>query len=100
MNKTKINAIVNIFSFFFLLPSAVSGFVLLLVLPSNQGAGFGRGYLDSPSFWLGLERHSWVKMHNLTSVIFVLLMVIHLFLHLPWIKNINNCFRSSVNKNK
>ena len=71
----KANTIVDIVAFFVFLISAFSGFVLL----------------GDVSF--GLARHDWKGIHNISSIIFVILVVIHLVLHWRWVKNIPKILR-------
>ncbi len=80
MNINKAKLIVDLLMFIDFIIIALSGFVLWIMLPSGSGAGkFG-----SESA-LGLLRHEWISMHNLTSVVLIVLLIIHLILNRRWI---------------
>jgi hypothetical protein len=83
----KANMIVNIISFFVAIASFFSGVVLWNVLPSSEGFRGGRGEAVNNLFF-GFDRHSWVDIHNVSSLIFIGLIIIHLILHWYWIKNL------------
>ena len=84
MQRIKINIIVNALSSLALLLVTITGIVLWVFLPGSQGAGHS-------SLW-GLDRHIWKNWHNLSGVIFTILMLIHLVLHASWIKAAPKCF--------
>ncbi|MDD4625083.1 MAG: DUF4405 domain-containing protein [Candidatus Paceibacterota bacterium] len=88
----KINAIVDISSFFAALASFLSGIVTWKILPFGQGFKGGAGDPGS-DFFLSLARHSWMDVHIISSLIFVALVVIHLALHWHWIKNLPKMFK-------
>lgn len=83
MNKLKTNIIVDVILFLFFIVSVFSGIVLLVFLKER---GFQGGKILENLF-LGLNRIEWIKMHNISSVGFVILTIIHLFLHGDWIKH-------------
>jgi hypothetical protein len=65
---------------------ALSGFILWFILP--RGGGRFSGFL--------LLRDQWLRMHDLTSVILILLLLIHLMLNWMWIKCMfRNVFKKS-----
>ena len=86
MNRVKLNLLVNILSFFAFLISTITGLVLWQVLPGGYGFRGGRSPL-SDGIFLGLARHDWLDLHNLSSIIFVALVAIHIVLHRRWIKS-------------
>ncbi len=77
MNK---NYIIDIASFFAFVVSAVSGFLLHFMNPKNI-------------IWFA--RHAWYDIHLWSSIIFIILMLIHIILHFSWMwcmtKNIFAC---------
>lgn len=78
MKKIKLNAWINILMVIVFIPIAVSGVVLKYDLPKgSKRAG--------EAFW-GLIRHDWLTMHDITSLIFTILIITHLLLHLKWIQ--------------
>ena len=86
MKKIKLNAYVNILSLISLILSAISGLILLWVLPNGTG--------KLGAIFLNISRHYWVYLHNYSSLIFLGFMVLHLLLHFNWIKNLFNILKS------
>lgn len=91
--KTKINLIINIISFICFLVISFTGIVLWRVLPSGSGFQGGRGFTEDNIF-LGLFRHQWNDIHNYIGLLLIILVLLHLALHWPWVKNIPKLFRS------
>lgn len=87
MKRTKLLALVNIASFIIILVSAFSGIVLWQILPQGNGWQGGRN-ISTSNYFLGLSRGDWSNIHNVSSLIFILLIIIHLFLHWSYIKNL------------
>lgn len=85
MKRVQINAIVDICALICFIPSLVSGVVLYFVLPTG-----GRW---SPVDFAGITRAGWLNIHDLWSFAFAALLIIHLVLHLGFIRNIPVCFR-------
>jgi cytochrome b subunit of formate dehydrogenase len=86
MNKNNVKFLVDFLMFIDFLILAVSGFVLWFFLPSGSGKS---------SIFL-LFRNQWLKMHDLTSVILIVLLLIHLILNWTWIKCMfRNIFKKS-----
>jgi hypothetical protein len=88
-----VNFIVDLIAFLDLLVLAGTGVILKWVLPPGSGGGHshgqgfrgGRGPVEVKTL-LGLGRHDWGDIHFHVSLLFVLLMLIHLILHWNWIK--------------
>lgn len=77
MKKIKINAINNILIFISFVLIAISGLVLKFELPQkNRGAGL---------FW-GWQQHDWLAVHDITGLVFTILIIVHLLLHVKWIR--------------
>lgn len=76
MRKADVNLIINVAAFILFLLLASTGLLIWLVLPS------GHGYL---TVW-GMNRHAWGDIHFWIAISFLVLIVIHLFLHWSWIK--------------
>jgi len=76
--NVKFNAVVNILSLLFFIISAFSGFVLMFLFPPGGGG----------LTFLGFVRHKWINIHTQSSVIFILLVVVHLMLHWNYFKNL------------
>jgi len=75
----KVNKWVNILSFFFFVVSLKSGIILWLFLKPYQG-GRNNDFL--------LSKGLWSDIHLYSSLIFVFLVIIHLFLHKHWFINL------------
>lgn len=74
MKRIVLNAVVDICCLTALIPSAISGLVLHFVLPSG---GRGSGWMQ----FLSIPRNQWVAIHNNSSLLFIVLLVLHLLLH-------------------
>ena len=92
MKKTKLNIFVDIVAFLAFLVSLISGLVLWQVLPSGEGFQGGRGELTEKIF-LGMERHDWLEIHDISSLLFAVIVLLHIILHWNWIKNIPKMLR-------
>jgi hypothetical protein len=100
MRLVTINATVDLLALIAFIPTFISGAVLLWILPSGSGGFFGRGGLASgANIFLGLHQQTWVNIHDLTSMIFTILLVVHLFLHWRYFRNIDRYFKAK-NKDK
>jgi hypothetical protein len=100
MRLVTINATVDILALVAFIPAFITGAVLLWVLPSGSGGFFGRGGLASgANIFLGLNRQTWVNIHDVWSMLFTLLLVVHLILHWRYFRNIDRCFKAK-NKDK
>jgi hypothetical protein len=94
MRRTTLNFVVDAISLVDLLLLAATGVILKWVLPPGTG-GHGQGFRGGrgehiKDLW-GLGRHDWGDVHFVLSLLFVFLMLVHLFLHWTWIKT---CFAS------
>lgn len=86
MKRVKVNFIIDLAALVTFCISLVSGLVLYLVLPTG-----GRW---SPASFAGLTRSTWLNMHNLWSLAFAALVIIHLLLHLNFFtRAVPVCFR-------
>jgi hypothetical protein len=75
MKRVTINALVDTVCLLTFIPSLITGLVLFLVLPSGGGKGSGW------TIYLGITRTEWANLHNVTSLVFAALLIIHLLLH-------------------
>jgi hypothetical protein len=91
MRKITVNIVVDIGCLVTFIPSLISGLVLFLILPSGSGRGPG------PGVYLGITRDQWLNLHDVTSLLFVALVIIHMVLHWTYFRNIRKCFRSKQN---
>jgi hypothetical protein len=90
MRRTTVNFIVDAIAFVDLLCLAATGVILKFVLPPGSGGGHGYGYRGGRGpaeikELLGLGRHDWGDVHFILSLVFIALMLLHLFLHWRWI---------------
>lgn len=91
MRRSSINFVVDLISFVDLLVLAFTGAIMKWVLPPGTGGRGrelhgGRGRESIELFW-GLGRHDWGAVHFWLAVVFIVLMVVHIFLHWKWIKS-------------
>jgi hypothetical protein len=94
MKTVKLNAIIDIASLIMLVPVMISGAVTLWILPSG-GSGFQGGSGDiSSMIFLGMTRQEWRDIHDITGMLFFILVAIHLFLHFRYFRNIGRCFET------
>ncbi len=77
MNKASIIKLTDLISFIGLLALISTGALLKFSLPPGSGWA---------SVW-GLTRHEWGDIHFYISILFLVLMSVHLFFHLKFIKN-------------
>ena len=84
MKKARLNIIVNLISLLSLIIVSISGFVLLII--------FSRG---GATFFLNLSRFQWLRMHDVSSILFIILMLVHIILHWSWFKNLPKLWKNS-----
>jgi len=92
IKRMTVNFIIDLAGFIDLLGLIFTGFIIKYVLPPGSGGGHGYGYRGGRGpaegireLW-SMTRHEWGDIHFYMSVIFVVLMLIHLALHWTWIK--------------
>ncbi|WP_165394733.1 DUF4405 domain-containing protein [Methanofollis fontis] len=93
MQKRQINAVVDLAMLVLFIIAAISSAVLLWLLPSGGGWGGGRAataLVDLDSV-LGLTRSVWVDIHTIAGIIFIVLMLLHILLHIPYFRSIRRC---------
>ncbi|KQC15242.1 MAG: DUF4405 domain-containing protein [Methanothrix sp.] len=86
MNRTALNLLVDVISFISFLASTASGLVLWQVLPGGYGFRGGRP-VASELLFLDLSRQEWLALHNWTSLMLAVLIILHVALHRRWIRN-------------
>ncbi|GAI03609.1 unnamed protein product [marine sediment metagenome] len=79
MNKVKLRAIVNIFSLFSFIISVISGLVM-----RSFPSGSGRSGI---TIW-EVTKLQWREIHYYTNLIFIVLILIHLYLYWSYFKNL------------
>lgn len=77
MDLTKKKIGVNILLFIDFMVLAVSGFVMKVFLPAYQHSG--------EKIWI-FPRVMWLEIHDVSAIIFVILILVHLILSWNWIK--------------
>jgi preprotein translocase subunit SecG len=96
MRLVTLNATVDLLALIVFIPSFITGAVLLWVLPSG-GGGFqgGAGLVPGANIFLGLSRQTWINIHDVTSMLFTVFLVLHLILHWRYFRRIDRCFRDN-----
>ncbi|OHB54819.1 MAG: hypothetical protein A2Y07_07190 [Planctomycetes bacterium GWF2_50_10] len=91
LSRSTINFAVAVVSFLNLLGLALTGCIVKYVLPPGSGGigrmlhgGDGQGR-NIKELW-SMTRHPWGDIHFHLSVVFVVLMIIHIALHWNWIQ--------------
>jgi uncharacterized membrane protein len=79
MKNARINAWVDLAAFVAAVATCVTGYVLWAFFP----LGSGRGSMS----YLTISYQTWYDLHFYTSLLFVILVAIHLILHYRWIRN-------------
>jgi len=77
MKRNTANFILNLLAFFVLWAMVLTGYLIKFVLPPRMGY---RGLSLA-----GWDRHQWGELHFILSLIFLILMILHLILHWKWI---------------
>jgi len=78
MNKQKINYIIDFLALISFIITAFTGLVLMLSMPS----GVRQGRFQS---LLGIEKTTWIKLHDWFGIGLIILVIIHLILHWDWL---------------
>jgi len=88
--KSKLNLSIDILMFILLLSMAGIGFLMKYVVVSGEVRNVKYGnYVDLEFF--GLTRHQWGSIHLILSIIFLVLIVLHIILHWKFIVSIFKC---------
>jgi hypothetical protein len=87
VRRVTVNFLVDIFGFVVFLFLVGTGVIIKYILEPGTGGGLrgGRGGGEVETF-LSLRRHEWGTIHFWISVIFVVIVVVHILLHYKWIK--------------
>jgi len=85
-NKNNVNFIIDLLMFLSLALIAGIGFLLkysgsIIKNLSSQG-------ISASITFLGLKSRQWIQIHFWVSILFLLLMLIHIILHWDWIKRV------------
>jgi len=78
MNKLKINYALDLFALLSFVVVAISGLAIKFFMPS----GIRQGRFQE---FLGIQKGTWSEMHDISGIILIILVIIHLFLHADWI---------------
>jgi hypothetical protein len=91
MKRNNINFIVDCAGFVVFCGLIFTGAVIRYILPPGTGGrgqqlnnGTGREQIKD---LLTLTRYQWGDIHYTLSIVFIVIMIIHLLLHWNWIKN-------------
>ena len=91
MVSQKTNALIDILMGISFIISAISGLVLIFILPKGSGR--------AENVFFGLLRENWIFWHGIISLLLIFLVIIHLVFHWKWILCIPNFFKKD-NKKK
>ena len=80
MSKTDWKYLVDTLLFICIVGIAFIGFLMGLVIPKGPSAS------ESAKYFLGLHRHQWGNIHFYLSIVFVVLVIIHVILSWSWIR--------------
>lgn len=90
MRRATVNFIVDFVGFLIFLCLIFTGYVIRYILPPGTGGrgrelsgGLGRASIKD--LW-SLTRHQWGDIHYILAIIFVVLIILHILLHIGWIK--------------
>ena len=78
MDKNRINYWIDMLIGLSFIVVAATGLVLLFVLQSSVGP-------ESHMSFGGIMKITWVRMHDISGLIFIILTIIHFILHWNWI---------------
>ncbi|MGD9779042.1 DUF4405 domain-containing protein [Methanomethylovorans sp.] len=78
MNRMKLNYSVDVILTLLFLIVAVTGFVMLFVMPSGVPRGRYQEYM-------GITKATWTLLHNRSAIMMTVFAAIHLVLHKRWI---------------
>jgi hypothetical protein len=91
MKRVTLNFVVDLVGFINLLCLAFTGYIIKYILPPGSG-GLGHGFMGGrepeqiKELW-SMTRHEWGNIHFYFAIVFLALMVVHIFLHWSWIKS-------------
>ena len=78
MKKNTLKYFINVMLFIDITSTTVLGLLLGFVIPKGQGS-FSQGY------FLGLRRHEWADIHLYLSLLFLVLLVFHVWFNWTWV---------------
>jgi|WetSurMetagenome_2_1015567.scaffolds.fasta_scaffold51117_3 hypothetical protein len=86
-DKAKVNLTINLIMFILLMAMAGIGFLIKYILLPGVQRNLKYGN-DINLEYLGMDRHQWGSIHLIISIIFLILMIIHILLHWKMIVSI------------
>ncbi len=87
MEKTLLNFWIDALSFFNILIISFTGFILKYGFCRGRSENFDEILVLGRTFW-GLTRSQWGEIHFVFAQILCLLVILHIYLHWKWIKNV------------
>jgi hypothetical protein len=78
LKKNALKYFINVMLFIDMTSTAVVGFLLGFVIPIGQG-------YSSQKYFLGLHRHDWADIHLYLSILFLILLVFHVWFNRTWV---------------
>jgi len=78
LKKNTLKYFINVTLFVDITSIAVLGLLLGFVIPKGQGGAF-------QNYFLGLHHHEWADIHLWLSLLFLILLVFHVWLNWTWV---------------
>jgi cytochrome b subunit of formate dehydrogenase len=88
--RLRTNLVVDIVMLIVFIPAFISGVILWLVPQGYRG-----GRYATEAVLMGLSRATWNDIHTITGFALAALIVLHLLLHVPQIRNAGKILRHS-----
>lgn len=93
MKRSAWNIVIDALSLVVFMSMISTGLIMKFILPPGSGRveilmrGGGR-FEKTIDLFMGLTRHEWGEIHFYISLLFLLLLITHLYLHWNWIKGV------------
>jgi hypothetical protein len=78
MNRNKINYTVDMLALVTFVITAISGLAIYFFMPEGVRRG---GFQE----FMGITKNTWVSVHDVVGIIFILLVLLHFILHWQWL---------------
>jgi hypothetical protein len=92
VKKSKVNASVDVITFFPFVITTITGIIIWIFMPFG-GTFRNRGGTVGQQFFLGIARHTWLDVHTYLGLIFIILVAAYLILHWDYIKGLPRLFK-------
>lgn len=92
MKKRSLNAFVNIILIILILSLGFSGITLGHILPGVSSIQDNKELLNN-TYFMGMTRDGWAEIHDNLGEVILILIIVHLILHLAYIKKLPRLIR-------